>query len=452
MYKRVSAILLPIVLLALIGTGVWGYQQNQDKNTIMIKAENQYQRAFHDLSYNMDKLHTELGNTLALQPTTQNFYRKRLSNVWRMSNQAQNDIGQLPLTMLPLNKTQEFLDHLSKFAYLTSIRDLSSHPLSDGEHKTLENLYTKSKELNAQLGTVQNRVIAQNLRWMDVDTALASQKQNMDNVIVDGFRAVDKRVEGYSDVDWGPSVNDITARRKLSALPGKPINTADAMRKAEKFLGMQASADWRVTENGKGTDYHSYTVTGSLPGMNHGFHMDISHKGGHMLMYNATRPAAIKRLDTRGARDAALDFLDRKGFGDMVPVAYDEYQNIGSITFASRRADTVLYPEKVSVNVALDNGDITGLQASEYHFEHGKNRKTGKARITVEQARKQLNPTFEVYSHDQALIKNDINAEVLCHEFTGKVNGSVYKVYLNADTGDEEKTELLRGRDSLPLK
>ncbi len=54
MYKRLSAVLFPIVTLLMIGAFVWGYQENQEKNSILIKAENQYQRAFHNLSYHMD--------------------------------------------------------------------------------------------------------------------------------------------------------------------------------------------------------------------------------------------------------------------------------------------------------------------------------------------------------------------------------------------------------------
>ena len=41
MYRRLSAVMFPIVTLLLIGTVIWGYQVNQEKNSILIKAENQ---------------------------------------------------------------------------------------------------------------------------------------------------------------------------------------------------------------------------------------------------------------------------------------------------------------------------------------------------------------------------------------------------------------------------
>ena len=83
MYKRLSAILFPVTAVLLIGALVWGYQENQEKNSILIKAENQYQRAFHDLSYHVDKLHTELGNTLAVNSASTGAQRKGLVKIGR---------------------------------------------------------------------------------------------------------------------------------------------------------------------------------------------------------------------------------------------------------------------------------------------------------------------------------------------------------------------------------
>jgi spore germination protein len=157
MYKRLSAVLFPIALVALIGASVYGYQENRDKNAVLIKAENQYQRSFHDLAYQMDKLNNELGNAVAVNASSQDFYRKQLVNVWRITGEARNNISQLPLTLMPFNKTQDFLDNVSKFAYRTSIRDLSKNPMTPEERKTLKTLYDRSKEISGELTTVQNK-------------------------------------------------------------------------------------------------------------------------------------------------------------------------------------------------------------------------------------------------------------------------------------------------------
>lgn len=220
MYKRLSSVMFPIFAVLLVGALVWGYQENQEKNAILIKAENQYQRAFHDLSFHMDKLHSEIGNTLAVHSTSQGMHRKGLMNVWRLTSEAQNEINQLPLTMLPFNETEEFLSRISNFAYRASMRDLTNEPLSEKEMGNLKKLYQNSSEITKNLQDVQQKVLTDRLRWMDAETAMATQEQTMDNTIVDGFRTVNKKVQEYPELDWGPSVSNIYAKRSVKKLDG----------------------------------------------------------------------------------------------------------------------------------------------------------------------------------------------------------------------------------------
>ena len=57
------------------------------------------------------------------------------------------------------------------------------------------------------------------------------------------------------------------------------------------------------------------------------------------------------------------------------------------------------------------------------------------------EARAALNPDFKTKSERMALIKNDEGNEVLCYEFIGRINGGVYRIYVNADSGLEESIE-----------
>src|SRR5699024_12499235 len=65
------------------------------------------QRSFHDLSYRMDLLHDRIGTTLAMD--SNEILSPQLVEIWRLTSEAQADVGQLPLSLLPFNKTEEFL-------------------------------------------------------------------------------------------------------------------------------------------------------------------------------------------------------------------------------------------------------------------------------------------------------------------------------------------------------
>ncbi|MBB3109257.1 spore germination protein [Paenibacillus phyllosphaerae] len=441
MYRRLSAVLFPVMTLFFIGSIYWGYQEHQEKNSILIKAENQYQRAFHDLSYHVEQLHRELGSTLAVNTTSQAYQRKGLVNVWRLTSQAQNEINQLPLTLLPFNTTEEFLSKIANFAYKTSVRDLSKQPLSPDEYKTLKTLYANSEEISQNLLGVQSKVLAKNLRWMDVEVALASEQSARDNTIIDGFKTVDKKVSEYPEINWGPSVASMYQKRSVQMLGGTKKTPEDIKKLAADFLKVDPSVV-QVVENGKGTEYESFTASVKQPNSERLTQMDFTKKGGQLIWYMNPKEVTQKNLNIGQAEKTALQFLNEHGYKGLKLTNYDEYNNVISFTAVGTQQGVLIYPEKLTIKVALDDGEVTGLQANDYVYEHH-TRKIPKPKLAAAKARTALNPELKVESEQLAIILNDMGAEVLTYEFTGKINGGKYRIYINANTSAEEAIEQL---------
>ncbi|WNS44473.1 germination protein YpeB [Paenibacillus sp. MMS20-IR301] len=444
MYKRLSAIMFPLTALLLLGALVWGYQENQEKNSILIKAENQYQRAFHDLSFHMEQLHGELGNTLAVNTTSNGRHRKGLVNVWRLTSQAQNEINQLPLTLLPFSETEEFLSKISNFSYKAAVRDFTKKPLTEGEMANLKTLYANSAEISKDLQTVQDKVISNRLRWMDVETALATEEKAEDNTIIDGFKTVDKRVAAYPELDYGPSVASIYDKRSVKKLGGKPVTPEQIKAKALKAAGMQGNADVKIQENGKGTEWASYTATVISKDHKEPVSMDFTAEGGLLISYNDSREVGPAKVSMKQAVVKAGEFLEKKGYPAMTAVSADRYDNLGNLTFVSSQDGVLIYPEKVTVRVGLDTGEPTGFQASDYVHEHKEKREIPQPQLSLEEVRKLLNPEFKELYNRLAWIENEDAVELLTYEFGGKINGSQFRVYLNAADGNEEAVEQVR--------
>ncbi|ANS74880.1 germination protein YpeB [Paenibacillus yonginensis] len=444
MYRRLSGVLFPVMTILLIGALVWGYQENRDKNSVLLKAENQYQRAFHDLSYHVDRIHGEIGNTLAVNSDSTQMHRKGLMNVWRITSEAQGEINQLPLTLLPFNQTEELLSRVSQFSYQTAARDLTKSPLSDKELSNLKELYKRTGEISNNLQQVQNKVISNRLRWMDVESALATEKAAADNTIIDGFKTVDKKVSEYSELDLGPSVASVYKKRSVKQLDSKPVSQNEIRDKAAKFLGVSTS-NIKVAENGTGTEWASYTATATGVGQDSRAvaSLDFTQRGGNMISYNLSRDVGPRTISAGAARQKAGEFLKSKGFEEMTPVTYDEYDNMGSLTFVRSQDGVLIYPEKATVRVALDTGEVTGVQCSDYVYERNKDDKEQlpKAKMTLAEVKKHLNPEFKENYHRMAVIDNDAGERVATYEFSGRINGSNYRIYLNGNTGEEEKVE-----------
>src|SRR5699024_8786278 len=100
-------ITIAVLAVGILGVGFWGYQENQEKNAVHIQAQNTYQRSFHELSYHMDMLHDKIGTSLAMD--SRDSLSPQLVEIWRLSSQALSNVGQLPLSLVPFDKTEEFL-------------------------------------------------------------------------------------------------------------------------------------------------------------------------------------------------------------------------------------------------------------------------------------------------------------------------------------------------------
>ncbi|MEC2615677.1 germination protein YpeB, partial [Bacillus cereus] len=74
-------IIIVLLTVGVVGTGYWGYKEHQEKNAVLIRADNSYQRAFHVLAYEVDLLHDKIGTTLAMN--SRSSLSPALADVWR---------------------------------------------------------------------------------------------------------------------------------------------------------------------------------------------------------------------------------------------------------------------------------------------------------------------------------------------------------------------------------
>ncbi|WP_429840949.1 germination protein YpeB [Brevibacillus sp. FIR094] len=439
-YGATARVLFPIALVALIGAGVWGYQEHNEKNSVLIKAENSYQRAFHDLTYHVDKLHDELGKSLVVNSRRQ--MTPILTNVWRLSYAAQADVGQLPLTLMAFSKTEEMLSRVADFSYRVAVRDLDKQPLSQSEYKTLKSLHTQAKDIQDELRKVQTLAMDKQLRWMDVETALASNKSKEDNSIIDGFQTIEKKVQEYPDLDWGVGIQSLDKKKqqRIKGIDGKAATKEEAEKNALAFLGLKpGDAKVEVNENGKGQEYSAYSVRVTPKGHKTGINLDVTKRGGKVVWMMNERGVGEEKLDMTQAEEKGRVFLRNHGFDNMQVSEIDSYDRNALFTFVPVQDGVRIYPDGVVVEIALDNGEVTALNSTEYLFNH-KKRILSEPRLTKEEARKKVNPSVKVTDQRLALIegKND-GKEVLTWEMTGSFEGNSYMVYINAMNGDEEE-------------
>jgi spore germination protein len=438
-------IAIAVLVIGIAGTAYWGYQEHREKTAVLINAENNYQRAFHDLTFQIDLLNDKIGTTLAMN--SRSSLSPQLAEVWKITSQAHSDVGQLPLTLLPFNKTEEFLANIGNFSYKAAIRDLDKEPLTEKEYGTLKTLYKQSGEIQQDLRQVQHMVLKNNLRWMDVELALATEKGKADNTIIDGFKTVEKTVESYSETDFGPAQINLQLRdENFKKLQGKKISKDDAIKITRRYAPLGNEGKVKVAENGKGSDYGFYSVSILNPKTNLEASMDITKKGGYPIWFLLDRDVKKQVISLNDASNKAITFLKDNNFANLDLFESAQYDNIGVFTFVGNQDGVRIYPDAIKMKVALDNGEIVGFSAEDYLKSH-KAREIPKAGISLEEAKKKINPNLKIMDQKKAVILNDLNAEVLCYEFHGVMGNDTFRIYINAEDGTEEKVEKLHNAE-----
>lgn len=436
-------ILISVLTLGIIGTGVWGYQEHQEKNAILIQAENTYQRAFHELSYHVDLLHDKIGSSLAMN--SKDRLSPQLVEIWRLTSEAHSNVGQLPLSLLPFNKTEEFLSNIGDFTYRVAVRDLEQDPLSDQEISSLENLYKQAEEIRDELREVQYIVLNNNLRWMDVQLALATQDEQADNTIIDGFKTVEEKVEGYAEGNVDTFIGDHSPKEhEYIFLNDKKMTEEEILNRSKEIFNVDNESELVISKSGEGSDVPLYSVSYKNDQKN--AYMDMTEQGGHPITILVDRPLNDKQLSLNDGLQEAEKYLEKYDFENMELFQSREYNNIGVYSFLYHVDDVRVHSDSVEVKVGLDNGDILGFSGRNYFMNH-RERDIPTPNISEEDATDKVNQSVDIQEANLAIIDNDLGEEVLTYEFLGTLNDETYRIFINAIDGTEEKVEKLSGTE-----
>ncbi|MDZ5712029.1 germination protein YpeB [Jeotgalibacillus haloalkalitolerans] len=432
-----KTILIALFLCAFSAAAFAAYQKGQ-ANALQNHMENQYQRAFHEMTFQMDLLHDEIGSTLAMNGGRT--LSPALTEVWRLTSMIHSDIGQLPLGILPFSEMEKFLMKIGEFSYRTSVRDLSSEPLTDSEYEKLEQLYSQSADIQNELRSIQSRILEEELTWLDLEELMATGDVKAQPV-VDGFAKVDGAVKGYASETFAPTEQETASerRRQLQHLAGERIDQSAAPGIAEKFSGNQLN-DPVVSQSMEGSSYPFITVRDS----DSSFSMDLSLKGGYPLYMIKDREIPSAALSLNEAVTEAEKFLQRNQLNDLKLEKGQQTDNSASLTFSRylEEKDVWVLDDSVYLKVALDDGEILGFTGYDYWAGHG-DIKVPEAELTEDEALSLLHSEFENGETRLTLIRNEFDEHVLCYEFTGITNDETFRIYINAINGQEEKVEKL---------
>lgn len=144
-----------------------------------------------------------------------------------------------------------------------------------------------------------------------------------------------------------------------------------------------------------------------------------------------------KKFGIDEANEIGKNFLNNLGIPNMNPTYYLKQGGAVTINYAYEQENVTIYPDLIKVKIALDNGEILGMETSGYLNNHTE-RTIEEPTISMDEAKSKLNKNLEITSEGLAIIPTEWRTEIFCYEFKGKVDNTDFLVYINAKTGKEE--------------
>jgi len=435
-----KVIALGLTLLLLVGGGWWVWQTQRRARATEYALEASYQRAFFDLMKNMENLNSLLGKSLASGSSGQRIMF--LTSVWHEAENARSNLGNMPIGMVNMMRSQQYLAQLGDYCYILAEKQARGLEIKAEEWQQLAQLHEQTREIHTGLREIMSGIEEDGFQWRSFASLSRNKKLTpRAQSIADGFSKLDEKLRDQAPtLTYDGPFSDHIEEQEPRGLTGERISESEAREIALDFLDLEEEAGYKIGEIGKTRGrIPAYSIAIDREGEDKGqIAIDVSQQGGHVVWMLNSRIPREDNISFTEAVARAEDFLAKRGLAKMVPTGTIKESSRLTVSFASQEDGIIIYPDLVKVTVALDDGEIIAYDAMGFLIAHHR-RDLPEPELTPEEAEKKVSRQMEVQRTRLAVIPMSNLEEKLCYEVRGKVNGDTYLVYINAVTGDEEK-------------
>ncbi|MFW6271187.1 MAG: germination protein YpeB [Bacillota bacterium] len=439
-----------MVLVVLGILGYWGYEQYRQKQQLETYLGNKYQESFYEMVENVEQIQVLLGKAVISVSPRKNIVN--LNDIWNQSMKAHSELTRMPLSEDVIFRTAKFLSQTGDYSHVMAKKNAEGKTLSEEDYEQLIELREQAAQLSTALNDLEGKILQGKISWTEVAQnsrdRIKDEGTELSN-IGEQFENIREDLNRYPTLIYDGPFSDHISEREPRAIEGSEISRSEARKKALNAIDISGETeDLSVIETGK--------TRGRIPGYsfqiknedNNQYTVDISEEGGFLVNIIGSRSVNEKNMELKEAAEKARDYLSVHGYTDMYPTYGEIKDNIAYLSMAYRKDDIINYPDIIDVQVALDNGEVIGIEALSYLVSH-KDRKREKPELDMDEVRgiigEKMNNIDEIRL---AIIPKESKEEVLTYEVRGKVGEEIYLIYINADTGVEEKIlQLIQNQD-----
>lgn len=436
--KKHSRLLAITIILVAVVVSLGGYLVKREcdfKNTL----ESQYNRSFYELVGYVENVETSLAKSMVTNSSE--YSTQNLVNLWREANLAQDALSQIPIEVNLLEDANKFLNQVSDYSYSLSRMCIYDKDLSEEQMNNISTLYNHSKTLKEELNSMSSEINAGAFSWDKVTkngNRIFSNSEEENNI--DLVTNVNNDLQNYSGLIYDGAFSDHITQIEPLGLTGDDISEEQAKEKIYTFI--EQSTVREITSNGltgeKIQCYSFNVLLNDAKEEENYMYIDITKKGGHLFFMAYNRQYAEPTIDIETAKQKGKEYLDKIGYANMQETYHMNEDGAVVVNYANMQNDAIMYTDLIKVKIALDNGEIMGVEAKGYLYNNH-DRADESPVISVNQAREKIGTNVTIESERLCVIPTDWKTEVMCYEFKGKVEDKTFLIYINTENGQEEE-------------
>lgn len=428
-----------VAFVVLLGLAAWGMSQQRQLQFAQRRTESNYRRAFHQLIAHTEAIAENLDRLAVAAGKPQQLHG--LEELRTQASAANASFGALPIGTIPLQQTKSYISHLNNWSREMSAKLQQGGSLTPDEFEQLLALRKDAHALVQGLTDLRNLQAAGQLEWSSMEQFLGpAAAGTASGPLVDGITRLDSQFTSPRNESAASRVSPGSG----IGISGEPVTVDAAMREARRYISEK--------------DGETLTYVGEVNGLIRSYRfeataadgrpirIDVARHGGQVTWMLADRQVGQVRLTMQEAIAEAERYLAERGYGDMAFSSYEDYgpTNVALITLVWKQGDVHVYPDSIRVRIALDDGEVLGVNAMPYLTSH-RPREIPSAAISLASMHTRIPPHLHLLDVRPAIVESDLGEEVYTYEAIVQFEGDTFQVFYDANTGDEVRITRLSG-------
>ena len=432
-----------IIIVCVIGISSIAYAvlMNYQKSLYRNFVKNVYSKNMYELINSVDNIRSSLTKATIIGSKETNIIM--YGDIFRYSSMASDRLNTLPIENEITGNTNKFLSQVGDFANSIQKNLSEGKVITDVDYKTIETLKLQSVDLHANLSSALEDINSGKVNWGDIKKKASALVNNDTPVMLSQkFKDIQKQESQYPALIYDGPFSDNIQNIKPKIEAEKEISNKEAIEKVKNIIGKERVKNITESKYKGSTKISSFNYSITINGRGKdegGISCEVSKNGGKIVYLLDNRMPKNPTIDLSKAVESGNKFLKDNGFSNMISTYTLTYANNVVISYVYQHNGVVIYPDQIKVKVALDNGEITGVEAEKHLISHMENRNLQVPKISQENAKKCIGKNLSIKNIRLAIIPKSNNTEVLCYEFFGDYKNDNFFVYINSQNGSEER-------------